>query len=267
MRLMSSSWLRTIGFAGAALVLSAASTLAQTPSTLHKVLESGTLRVGTTGDYDPMTIFDPATSSYRGYEIDAAEKLASDLGVKLEFVRTDWKNILQGLSSDKYDIIMSGTSLSTARLKTVSISQPYNQYFMIALTLEENASKFKSWDDVNQKDVSVAVTLGTNFEGLAKENLPEADLVSVEAPAQGYQEVLTGRSVIALTSSTEAAGLIKRYPNLRIIRADAKFGKQIHGYILPQDDFVWTNYINGWLNLREADGFLPKLRAKWLALE
>jgi cyclohexadienyl dehydratase len=266
MSLVSASKLRTLGFAGLTLLLSVGAAAAQTTSTLYKVLERGTLRVGTTGDYDPMTIFDPKTNSHRGYEIDAANRLAADLGVKVEFVKTDWKSLVQGLSSDKFDIIMSGTSLSLARLKTVGFSRPYNEYFMIALALKENAGKYKTWDDVNQKAVKVSVTLGTNFEGLARENLPSANLVRVEPPAQGYQEVLAGRSDLALTSSTEAAGLIKTYPNLQIILADAKYGKQIHGYMVKQDDFVWINYINRWLDLREADGVLPALRQKWLAL-
>ncbi len=249
------------------LLLSVGGATAQSPSSLQRILSSGTLRVGTTGDYNPMTIFDPQTNSYRGYEIEAAQKLAEDLGVKVEFVRTDWKSLIQGLTSDKYDILMSGTSLSVGRLKIVSFSQPYNSYFMVGLTLKDKAQKFKSWDDVNKKDVKVAVTLGTNFEGIAKEVLPQSTLVRIEAPAREYQEVLTGRSDIGLTSSTEAAGLIKTYPDLRIVLADSKFGKQVHGYIMRQGDFTWTNYVNGWLNLREADGTLPAIRAKWLSLQ
>lgn len=236
-------------------------------STLQKILSSGTLRVGTTGDYNPMTIFDPATSSHKGYEIEAAQKLGADLGVKVEFVRTDWKTLIQGLTSDKYDILMSGTSFSVARLKVVAFSQPYNTYYMIGLVTKENADKYKSWNDVNKKEVKVAVTLGTNFEGIAKEVLPNATLVRIEAPAREYQEILAGRADIGLTSSTEAAGLIKTYPNLRIVLADGKFGKQVHGYMMRQGDFAWVNYVNSWLNLREADGTLPGIRAKWLALE
>jgi cyclohexadienyl dehydratase len=138
---------------------------------------------------------------------------------------------------------------------------------MIGLVHKDKVDKFKSWDDVNKKEVKVAVTLGTNFEGIAKESLPNATLVRIEAPAREYQEILAGRSDIGLTSSTEAAGLIKTYPDLRIVLADAKFGKQIHAYMMRQGDFAWTNYVNGWLNLREADGTLPAIRAKWLALK
>ena len=39
-------------------------------SNLDKILSSGVLKVGTTGDWDPMTMKDPATNKYKGFDID-----------------------------------------------------------------------------------------------------------------------------------------------------------------------------------------------------
>ncbi|MEM8915949.1 MAG: transporter substrate-binding domain-containing protein, partial [Pseudomonadota bacterium] len=58
-------------------------------SALNDILDSGVLKVGTTGDWNPMTMRDPATNSYTGYDIDVMTELANDLGVELEFVATD----------------------------------------------------------------------------------------------------------------------------------------------------------------------------------
>ena len=90
--------LRTFSYAAAALMLFAATGAeAQNKSRLHRVLDSGTLRVGTTGDFNPMTVRDPASRSYVGFEIDAAGQLGKDLGVKVEFVPTDWKTMIAGV--------------------------------------------------------------------------------------------------------------------------------------------------------------------------
>ena len=62
-------------------------------SILHKVLDAGELKVGTTGDFNPMSFKDPATKEYKGHQIDAAKQLAKDMGVKLTFVPTDWKTL------------------------------------------------------------------------------------------------------------------------------------------------------------------------------
>ena len=39
-------------------------------SNLDKILSAGILKVGTTGDWDPMTMKDPATNKYKGFDID-----------------------------------------------------------------------------------------------------------------------------------------------------------------------------------------------------
>ena len=57
-------------------------------SKLDQILASGELKVGTTGDWDPMTMKDPATNKYKGFDIDVMNELAKDMGVKVTFVPT-----------------------------------------------------------------------------------------------------------------------------------------------------------------------------------
>ena len=61
---------------------------------LDQILASGELKVGTTGDWDPMTMKDPATNKYKGFDIDVMNELAKDMGVKVTFVPTEWKTIV-----------------------------------------------------------------------------------------------------------------------------------------------------------------------------
>ena len=56
---------------------------------LQNILKSGELKVGTTGDWDPMTMKDPATNKYKGFDIDVMNELAKDMGVKVKFVPTE----------------------------------------------------------------------------------------------------------------------------------------------------------------------------------
>ena len=52
-------------------------------SNLEKILSEGILKVGTTGDWDPMTMKDPSTNKYKGFDIDVMKELAKDMGVKV----------------------------------------------------------------------------------------------------------------------------------------------------------------------------------------
>ena len=93
--------------------LAAALTIAATPSmaasALQDILSEGVLKVGTTGDWNPMTMKDPATNSYKGYDIDVMTELAKDLGVEVEFVATDWKTLVSGVTSGKYHMTGSAS--------------------------------------------------------------------------------------------------------------------------------------------------------------
>ena len=81
------------------LMLTALTTQANAESALQDILSGGVLKVGTTGDWNPMTMKDPATNSYTGYDIDVMTELAKDLGVEVEFVPTDWKTLVSGVTS------------------------------------------------------------------------------------------------------------------------------------------------------------------------
>ena len=55
-------------------------------SRLDEILENGVLKVGTTGDWNPMTIKNPSTNEYEGFDIDIVKELAKDMGVNIEFI-------------------------------------------------------------------------------------------------------------------------------------------------------------------------------------
>ena len=88
-------------FAAVAGLMLTMATSSSAGSVLQDVLNGGVLKVGTTGDWNPMTMKNPATNSYTGYDIDVMTELAKDLGVKVEFVPTDWKTLVSGVTSGK----------------------------------------------------------------------------------------------------------------------------------------------------------------------
>ena len=130
-------------------VLTGSLAYAQQQSRLHQILASGVLRVGTTGDWNPMSMRDPASNSYTGFDIDVTTELAKDLGVKIEFVPTDWKSIVNGIVADKYDI-SSSASITAERIKTVGFTQPYFRLGTVPMTLKKNLAMFSTWEQIDQ---------------------------------------------------------------------------------------------------------------------
>ena len=85
-----------------------ASTLSNA-STLDEIMKTGLLKVGTTGDFPGWSFKNPETNEYEGDDIDVAKKLAADMGVDIEFVATDWKNLVTGVVSSKYHMTSSAS--------------------------------------------------------------------------------------------------------------------------------------------------------------
>ena len=231
-------------------------------SRLNSILKSGKIHVGTTGDWNPMTFKDPATNEYKGFEIDIINELASDMGVKLVIIPTEWKTLVNGIVSNKYDISTSA-SLSVKRALSTGYTNSYFKLATVPLTLKDNLNKFKTWEDINQKDIKVAVTLGTTQEQQAKQLFPKATLNIIESPARDFQEVLSGRSEVHITSNIEAASLVKQYPELAIIPVkEPKYPTPL-AWLTPQDDQVWINYLNHWIAIKQAQGFFDKIMDKY----
>ena len=145
--------------AAAAVLGLALSSAAVAQSALNEILDSGVLKVGTTGDWNPMTLRDPATNNYKGYDIDITTELANDLGVEVEYVPTDWKTLVNGVVAGKYHITGSA-SISPPRMKVAGFSDSYIAVELFPFTTSDKADKFDGYDSINQQGVKVATTLG-----------------------------------------------------------------------------------------------------------
>ena len=248
------------------LALAVGAAEAQSRSRLHKILEAGLLRIGTTGDWNPMSVKDPATNSYKGFDIDVMTALADDLGVKIAFVPTDWKTLINGIVADKYDISTSA-SITVSRIRTVGFTRSYYQVNTVPITLKSNLVRFNEWADIDKPDVIVAVTLGTSHEQQVKEFFPNATIRAIESPARDYQEVLSGRAMVSVTSNLEASRLVQTHPELAVVPVSSPRKPADLAFIVQQDDVVWLNYLNHWITIKENEGFFDRLQIKWQMLD
>lgn len=254
--------MKILKLAAASILLSFGAAQAGAQSALQEILNDGVLKVGTTGDWNPMTMRDPATNSYQGYDIDVMTELGKDLGVEVEFVPTDWKTLVSGVTSGKYHMTGSA-SISPARAKAAGYSTSYFSLATVPLILAKDADKFKDWGDLDSSEVTVAATLGTVQEKMVKEFFPSSQHKIVEAPARDFQEVLSGRADAHITSNVEAFKLVEKYPQMAIVTVSKPKNPTPIAMLLPQDDQVWINYVNTWIALKAERGFFERLGRKW----
>ena len=230
-------------------------------SVLDEIVQNGILKVGTTGDFPGWSFKNPETNEYEGFDIDVAKKLASDMGVDVEFVPTDWKNLVSGVVSSKYHMT-SSASITAKRALTAGYTDSYYGTGTVAMTLVKNKSEIINWESIDGSK-SIAVTMGTVFENEAKKSFPNSKIIAIEAPAREYQEVLSGRADVSLTSKVDALKLVTLYPELSIINTDEPKNAKLFAILVPREDQACINFINHWIADQKNKGFFDQTAAKF----
>jgi len=134
---------------------------------------------------------------------------------------------------------------------------------ILPFTTTDKEDRFDGWDSINQGDVTVATTLGTTFETSVRQWFPDANITVVEAPARGFQEVLSGRADVFITSNIEGSTLLEKFPNLSQIEVMEARAPQPIAMLMQQDDQVWINYVNSWIELKQTQGFFDDVADRW----
>ncbi|WP_198372175.1 transporter substrate-binding domain-containing protein [Roseomonas rosulenta] len=230
---------------------------------LAAVQAAGRIRIGTTGDFNPMTFRDPASREYRGHQIDCAQQLAREMNLRAEFVATDWRTLINGLQADQFDVVMTGTSISVARAMAAAFTLPWGRTGFIPLVRRRDATKFAGWEALNARGVTIGTTLGTTMEQFVQQALPNATLRRVESPARDWQELLGGRVDAAMTSVIEAAFLTREYPDLVAILRDQPRNPIPMAFMAPAGDAQWLRFLDTWVTLRTESGFFAEMARKW----
>ncbi|MFA0439747.1 cyclohexadienyl dehydratase [Vibrio sp. 10N.286.49.C2] len=209
---------------------------------LDDVLKSGTLRVGTTGDYKPFSYYDG--NQYSGYDIDVAKHVAKQLGVELKFVQTTWKGLLADLNDDKYDIAMGGITRKMQRQLNAEQTQGYMAFGKCFLVAKGTKDKFNTLEKVNKPSVRVGVNIGGTNESFADTHLTEARFTRFENNLDVPKAVATGKVDVMVTETPEGLFYQVTDQRLEAARCDKPFTNGQFGYLVPKGEQRLLNTIN-----------------------
>ncbi len=229
---------------------------------LDDVLKTGTLRVGTTGDYKPFTY--KQNSQYKGFDIEIAQVLADKLGVKLELVHTSWPTLMDDLKADKYDIGMSGISRTMPRQLEARYSMPYLTYGKTPLVRAEDASRYQSLADIDKSGIRIGVNPGGTNEKFVRTNIKHANVTVFESNMAIPIAVAEGKVDVMLTDSSEAIYYSKTDKRLSAPLSTSPFTKSQMGYIMSKDAARLQDTVDFVLNTMMLTGELDNLRRKYM---
>lgn len=244
------------------LVLALPST-AMAGATLDRIETAQTLRVGLTGDYRPFSLYDPASRSYEGLDVDLARSLAGALGVKLVFVHTSWPSLSADLQTDRFDIAMGGVSVTPAREAIGYFSEPMMSDGKTPITLCANAGRFQTLAQIDQPGVRLVVNPGGTNEKFARAHISHATIIVHPDNKTIFDEIVAGRADLMITDAIETRLQAKRHPELCAVHPDQPFDHSEKAYWMPKDRELKA-LVDEWLTRLKTIGALQRKIDEWV---
>jgi polar amino acid transport system substrate-binding protein len=230
--------------------------------TLEDIQKRGTLRIGTEPGYMPFELTNQK-GEIIGFDIDMAKRMAKAMKVKLEIVSTAWDGIIPALLTNKFDILMSGMTLTQERNMTVNFATPYILIGQSVLVNKKFAGEVKSYKDLNNPKYTIGSKLGTTGEQATKRMIGNAKYISYETEQEGVMEVANGKIdafIYDLPFNSIAMG---QKGEGKFFHLAEPFTKEPLAWAIRKDDPNFLNWLNNFMNQIKYDGVYDKIYTKW----
>lgn len=160
-------------------------------STLAQVKQRGALRVGVT-QAPPWFTKDPKTGDWAGVGVSLGKAMAADLGVKFEPVEVTWGTAVAALQGNKIDM-MPMMDATPERAEAVDFPKTPLLYYSLAVLARDDLP-VKTWADLNQPSVRIAVPQASSMDKFLSENVAKASISRFPGNAEAIAAFQAGRA-------------------------------------------------------------------------
>jgi len=175
-----------------------------------RIMESGKIRAAYI-TYPPAVIKDTQTGELSGTFVEVLEQVAKNLDLELEWTEeVGWGAQIEGLQTDRYDIVGSPVWANPTRGKYTTMSVPV-YYSGIGVYVRADESRFTSddnWKAINSKSVKIVTVDGETADLIARTDFPQAQRVTL----------------------TQLSDISEMFLNVQSKKADVLFAEPYYGF-------------------------------------
>jgi polar amino acid transport system substrate-binding protein len=252
---------RTLGLLGAALVVAGIGfPFAAGADALDDVMKKKLIRIAVPQDFPPFGSVGTDLKP-QGLDIDVAELIAKDLGVKLELVPVSSANRIPYLQTNKVEAIISSLGKNPEREKTIDFTSAYAPFFNgVFGPADVKVSKI---EEVGAR--SMGVTRGSVEDIEISKLLPTGNIKRYEDNNSTISAFLSGQVELVATGNVVAAAIIAKNPPRK---PETKFLiKNSPCFVgISKNEPKLMAKLNEIIAKSKADGRLDKIAQKWLGL-
>ena len=235
------------------------------PEKVDEIRDRGTLLVGTTGDYRPLSCFDSQTGTYWGFDIEVASEIAKALGVNVAFVKTSWPTLTSDVLAEPqlFDFAIGGITVSDERKEQMMMSDGYLANGKTILCRAADKDRYQSLADIDKPEVRVMVNPGGLNEKFAYASLPHASIYVYPTNEDIPTLIAEGQGDVMITEITEAPYYVKADNRLAAPLLDKPFTHGKIGILMRKGQDNLLQIVNATLQRMKDDGTLRSLQEKY----
>lgn len=218
--------------------------------------QDNVLRVGTDATFPPMEFVE--NDKRTGFDIELVEAIGKSMGRKVEWVDIDFKGLIPGLISKRFDMAVSAIYITDERKKVVDFTDSYYAGGLVAMVKSGNTS-IQKLTDLDGKKVSVQV--GTKSVGYLEQNFPKVQRVEVEKNQEMFNLVDIGRADAAVTGKPAAYQYVRTRSGMRVL--SEQLTTEEYGMAIRKDTPELTKAVNAAITKLKADGTYAAIVKKW----
>lgn len=248
-----------------AVIIMATTTIAgcskNTITGIDGIKERGKMIVGLDDSFPPMGFRDE-NNEIVGFDIDLAKEVAKRLGVEVEFKPVVWETIGISLNNKEIDMIWNGCTITEARKKEMTFSNPYLENKQILVVSSDSTIKGKS--DLAGKVLSVQMGSSAQ-EALEKDTEVMNSLKEVRKFGDNVEALLdlkAGRVDAVIVDMVVGGYYIGKHPDDYIVLEDS-FQEELYGIGMRKEDGTFIAEVNKILAEMSEDGTATKISEKW----
>ncbi len=223
---------------------------------LADVQSAGKLVIATSPDFPPFETLDDS-GNVVGIEIEILQAVADKLGVELVIEQMDFDSVLPGVQAGKYDVGVSGITVTEKRLENADFSSVY--FIAAQAIVVMPGSDITSKADLEGKAVSVQT--GTTAEEYCMENGYEVQAFQANNDAAS---ALTTGKVDAWVVDNEVA--LAFAEDLGLVVLDEYMTTEPYAFAFAKGSDTLVAAVNEALAELMADGTVQAIFDKWEVL-
>jgi cyclohexadienyl dehydratase len=244
----------------AALVARMARITLALPSSPERARGAGVVRFGTPGDYAPYSL--ARDGELTGTDVELAERLARELGLRPEFIRSSWRSLTADLLADRFDVAVGGVSVTVPRAANGVFSVAIGRSGKTAIGRCSDARRFARFEDIDRPTVAVVFNPGGTNDAFVHRHLTRARLVEHADNRTIFDDLESRRADVMFTDETEVALASRRHPDLCRLIPDA-FEPADKAFLMPKTG-DWPAAVDPWLRREIAGGTPGRLLEQYL---